>query len=130
MLVYVSDIDNLPDKVIIFEGETLRLNTIIPKIFYKTSQKLQSQNCEQALNEAIEEERFFLNLKSEDIELLKTLGLLLGKTDIDGQMSELNQFSTLLNAQIKKAEQEENKNKKMYKSLGTIIGLAIVIILL
>ncbi len=28
LLIYVSDIDNLPDSIIIFEGETLKLNTI------------------------------------------------------------------------------------------------------
>ena len=71
----------------------------------------------------------FLNLKNEDITLMKNLGNVLGKTDIEGQMSEINQFLLLLKEQIKNAEEEKNKNAKMYKSLGTIIGLAIVIIL-
>lgn len=44
-------------------------------------------------------------------------------------MSEINQFQTILKVQIENAEEEKNKNAKMYKSLGTIIGLAIVIIL-
>ena len=44
-------------------------------------------------------------------------------------MSGINQFENILNMQIKKAEEECSKNSKMYKSLGTIIGLAIVIIL-
>ena len=60
---------------------------------------------------------------------MRTLGNVLGKTDIEGQMSEISQFSNLLKTQIKNAENEKNKNSKMYKSLGTIIGLAIVIIL-
>ena len=54
---------------------------------------------------------------------------MLGKTDIEGQMSEIGQFMVLLEDQIKNAEEERKKNSKMYKSLGTIIGLAIVIIL-
>ena len=70
-----------------------------------------------------------MNLKNEDIELIKSLGTLLGKTDIEGQMSEIEQFKTMLETQIKIAEEEKNKNSKMYKSLGTIIGLAIVIVL-
>ena len=70
-----------------------------------------------------------MNLKNEDITLMKNLGNVLGKTDIEGQMSEINQFLLLLKEQIKNAEEEKNKNAKMYKSLGTIIGLAIVIIL-
>ena len=75
------------------------------------------------------EQRFFLNLNQEDITFLKTLGNVLGKTDVEGQMSEINQFQTILKVQIENAEEEKNKNAKMYKSLGTIIGLAIVIIL-
>ena len=27
-LIYISDIDNIPDNIILFEGETLRVNTI------------------------------------------------------------------------------------------------------
>ena len=54
---------------------------------------------------------------------------MLGKTDIDGQVSEINQFLSLLEGQIVIAEEEKNKNSKMYKSLGTIVGLGIVIVL-
>ena len=99
------------------------------KIFMKSAKKLEEKNVTRAWNEAIEEERFFLNLNSEDIGLLKSFGNMLGKTDIDGQMSEINQFTQLLNGQIVSAEEETNKNSKMYKSLGTLIGLAIIIIL-
>lgn len=115
-------------------SQTLRMSqnqkeNKISEIFLKASKKLQNQNLENAWSEAISEEYFSLNLTSEDIELVKSLGNVLGKTDIDGQMSEIEQFKILLENQIKNAEEEKNKNSKMYKSLGTIIGLAIVIIL-
>lgn len=61
--------------------------------------------------------------------MIKTLGIMLGKTDIEGQISEIDEYEILLETQIKKAEAEQLKNEKMCKSLGTIIGLAIVIIL-
>ena len=35
-----------------------------------------------------------------------------------------------IDTQILKAEEERKKNEKMYRSLGTIVGLAIVIILI
>ena len=60
---------------------------------------------------------------------MKTFGNMMGKTDIEGQINEINQFLILLNGQISNAEEEKNKNTKMYKSLGTIIGLGIVVIL-
>ena len=101
----------------------------ITAIFSKTKKKLTNKKFEIAWSEAISEQTFFLNLKTEDIHLIKSLGNVLGKTDIEGQMSEINQFQLLLKTQIKNAEEESSKNAKMYKSLGTIIGLAIVIIL-
>ena len=110
------------------EVSNINTNGKISKIFLTTSKKLKTQKSEQAWSEAILEQRFFLNLTDEDISLIEPLGNMLGKTDIEGQMSEINQFKSILETQIKKAQQERNKNEKMYKSLGTIFGLAIAII--
>ncbi len=44
-------------------------------------------------------------------------------------MSEISLFKEILKNQIQKAEEEKKKNAKMYRSLGTILGLAIIIIL-
>lgn len=111
------------------EISLLNSNSKVGEIFLKASKKLKENNAETSWKEAIMEEAFFLNLKNEDIELIKSFGNMLGKTDIEGQISEINQFITLINGQIAVAEEEKNKNSKMYKSLGTIIGLVIVIIL-
>lgn len=114
---------------ILEEISTIKENINISQIFLKSGQNLKEKNFQDSWSEAISEQRFYLNLKNEDINLIKSLGNVLGKTDIDGQMSEINQFNLQLKVQIKNAEEERNKNAKMYKSLGTIIGLAIVIIL-
>ncbi len=52
-----------------------------------------------------------------------------GKTDVEGQISEIELTSSFIDIQIKKAEEERKKNEKMYKTLGSVIGLAIVIVL-
>ena len=114
---------------ILEEIGNIKENSGITAIFSKTAQKLTNKKFEIAWSEAISEQTFFLNLKTEDIHLIKSLGNVLGKTDIEGQMSEINQFQLLLKTQIKNAEEESSKNAKMYKSLGTIIGLAIDIML-
>lgn len=111
------------------ELAVIKKNEKISEIFKKMAEKLKNKKTEVAWNEAVLEERFYLNLKAEDINLILSLGNMLGKTDVEGQMSEINQFCSLINEQIVIAEEEKNKNSKMYKSLGTIIGLAIVIIL-
>ena len=68
------------------------------------------------------------NLNKEDKEILKKLGKLLGRIDADGQISEIELVSNFLDTQIDIAENERNKNEKMYKTLGGIIGLTLVII--
>ena len=54
---------------------------------------------------------------------------MLGKTDLEGQISEIKLVQNFLNTQIDLAEKEKQKNEKLYKTLGGVIGLAIVIIL-
>lgn len=49
---------------------------------------------------------------------------------MDGQVSEFKLTSSYIDAQIEKAEEEKKKNEKLYRTLGTIIGLAIIIILI
>ena len=69
-------------------------------------------------------------LEQEDKDILKNLGKLLGKTDIEGQLSEIELTSSFLDSQIKKAEQERERNGKLYKTLGVITGIGIVIVLI
>lgn len=64
----------------------------------------------------------------EDKEVLKMFGKLLGKTDKKGQISEIEITNSFIEKQIEKAENEKNKNAKLYKSLGVICGIGIVII--
>ncbi|MCL2355178.1 MAG: stage III sporulation protein AB, partial [Oscillospiraceae bacterium] len=71
-----------------------------------------------------------LNINEEDKNVLMNLSKLLGKTDIQGQVSQIEITESFLDEQITKAEGERIKSEKMYRSLGIIMGLAIVIILL
>ena len=54
---------------------------------------------------------------------------MLGETDLEGQISQIDITLSFLDKQIQEAETEKNKNEKLYKKLGTIMGLALVIIL-
>ena len=55
---------------------------------------------------------------------------MLGKTDVEGQLSEIKLNMNFLDTQIMNAEEYCKKNEKMYRTLGTIFGLAIIIILI
>ncbi len=77
--------------------------------------------------ELIEESN--LEINEEDKNILKGLSKLLGKTNLEGQVREIELTQSFLKKQIEDAEQERQKNEKLYKTLGMTIGLAIVILL-
>ncbi len=66
----------------------------------------------------------------EDVGVLKSLGKLLGQTDVEGQISEIEAVNEFLNAQLENASEERRKNEKMYRTLGIVTGLTIAIILI
>ena len=51
-------------------------------------------------------------------------------TDAEGQLSQIEITESFLEEQIRQAQEEKNKNEKLYQKLGMTIGLAIVIILM
>lgn len=100
----------------------------ISNIFINAADKMKTKNAMKAWNESLEEIK--MNLNKEDIQNLKTLGKTLGQTNKDGQLSNIKVTESFIEMQIAKAKKEEEKNSKMYKTLGTIVGLAIIIILI
>ena len=69
-------------------------------------------------------------LNREDEEILITFGKMLGCTDIDGQLKNIRLALEQLKQQEAKAEASRNKNEKMYRSLGVLGGIAVVIVLM
>lgn len=53
-----------------------------------------------------------LNINSEDKKILKDLSKLLGKTDLNGQISQIEITSSFLDEQIKKQKKKEKKVKE------------------
>lgn len=99
----------------------------VGNIFYLAKEKMKKENISIAWEKAIDES--ITNLKKEDKEILKTLGKLLGATDIEGQLGQIETTKSLLENQTKEALEEKLKNEKLYSKLGTTIGLAIVVLL-
>ena len=112
----------------IFNDISNTLNNNIGNIFLNSSNKMKEIKAGDAWIQAINESNNSFN--NEDIETIKGLSSLLGKVDMEGQISEIELVSNLLNSQLEIAESEKNKYSKMYKTLGIAIGLAIIIILI
>lgn len=108
----------------------LKNQSKIGEIFKITSEKMKQYDFKTSWENSLEENKNNLNLKDEDISILKNLGNMLGKTDVEGQLNEIKLNMSFLDTQIIDAEEECKKNEKMYRTLGTIFGLAIIIILI
>lgn len=112
----------------IFEDISKQIDGNVGQVFKLASEKMKTKSAGEAWNESIDSNN--MNLINEDKIILKNLGKLLGKTDVEGQISEIKLVSEFLDTQIELAEGEQKKNEKMYKTLGGIVGLTIVIILI
>lgn len=112
----------------IFKQISTNMNSKIGNIFQIASNNMKFVTAGEAWNMAVDTD--ILNISSEDKEVLKNLSKLLGQTDIEGQLNQIELTNNFIDEQITKAEIEKAKNEKMYRNLGMIIGIGIVIILI
>ena len=88
----------------------------ISQIFVQASTYLKETDAENAWNRSVENAN--INLNREDKENIKVLGKMLGKTDKEGQVSQLELTKTFIEMQIEKAKLVEGllfkKGKKNY----------------
>lgn len=82
-----------------------------------------------AWEKAVKENCMKTALNREDEAILLSFGKLLGSTDLDGQIRNIRHTVEQIRGQGQKAEDARSKNEKMFRSLGLLGGLAIVILL-
>ncbi len=103
-------------------------STKIEEIFENMTYKLSFEDVKTSWRDSIQEAD--ISITQEDKDVLKELGKILGQTDADSQVSEIEVTETFLDMQIEKAEENRKKNQKIYKTLGVLVGLFFVIILI
>lgn len=103
-------------------------NDYVGEIFSRASVNMRTMQAGEAWENAIDSVN--TNFTKEDINIIKGLAKMLGKTDLDGQVSEIRLTKQFINTKIEEAEIERQKNSKLYKTLGATIGLATVILLI
>lgn len=122
--------DTIPDAFG-FVGKHMRSSA--KKIFEIASQKLQIEknfSASEVFESTIDEEKAFLSLNENDIEVLKGLSVSLGQVDLESQVKNIRLIERTLLGQLDEAKEEKNKNFKLCRNMGILTGLAIVIILM
>lgn len=114
----------IPD---IFDEISQTSSQAISNIFSYAREQMNTKTASNAWKEAVTISEN--NLKDEDKQTLNMLSKMLGDSDLEGQVGQIDITINFLDKQIQQAEEEKNKNEKLYKKLGTIMGLAIAIIL-
>ena len=99
----------------------------IKNIFVNAKEKMKESTAETAWQESVDEAN--ANLNNEDKRAIKTLAKLLGQTDSEGQIGQIEITEKFIEEQIQDAILARQKNEKLYTRLGTILGMTIVIIL-
>lgn len=104
------------------------------KIFFlETIINLESHEgygAKEAWEKAVKDNIKYTSLNDEDREILLEFGNILGSTDKEGQINNIRHLISRLKIQENKAEELRRRNESMYKKLGLLGGLAIVIVLL
>ena len=88
-------------------------DTEIEKIFGQMANQLSYYQVKEVWENCIQDAD--ISIKQEDKDVLKKLGKLLGQTDVEGQISEIEVTENFLNMQIENAEEEKKKNQKYIK---------------
>ena len=112
----------------IFKQISENINSNIGNIFKIASNNMKTDIASASWNSAVETAS--LNITAEDKCILKNLSNLLGETDLEGQISQIDLTTNFIEEQIAKAERERQKNERLFRTLGMTVGLAIVIILM
>ena len=102
----------------------------IGEIFKNASDYMNEESSKKAWEKSLENATKKTNFNEEDITTLKTLGKMLGNTDMAGQDNQKKLTEQMLLERIENAKVEKKKNSKLYKTLGITAGLAIAIILI
>lgn len=112
----------------IFNQISKNMDSNVGHVFKVASNNMRDYSVDEAWKMALDIR--VLNINSEDLNILKDFSKLLGKTDVQGQISQIELTNVFLDEQIEKATKERMKNEKLYRTLGMIAGLAIVIVLM
>lgn len=100
----------------------------IGTIFKVAGIKMKEKSAKEAWEYSIDISQTALN--EDDLNIIKDFGKTLGQTDLQGQLSKTKLTLQFLEKQIEESQFEENKNKKLYKTLGVLTGMGLVIILI
>jgi len=104
----------------------------VGRVFYEvgTEYNKNINDISEIWTEVIEANFRDLDLTFEDERVLIDFGLALGKSDIEGELRNIEVTIEKLKGQLTYAKDNSDKYGKVYRTLGTLCGIAIAVILI
>lgn len=132
--MFENQISYLSDVISEAFGRISRVGSSETGIFFSRTIEIlkqeRSASASQAWENAVKENIKKTSLNKEDEDVLLTFGKMLGSSDLEGQIKNIRFTLEQLRLQERKAEESRSKNENMYRSLGILGGIAVVIVLL
>lgn len=149
--VYSTRVENIMDMITAFEilHTKIRYNqSTLDEIFKDIGLQLKGDVGElfNKLGIAFEENMYYTadelwrrviedNIKTcdfsfEDIQVINEFSYMLGKSDLEGQLRNIDMTLSRLKSQLIRAESEEKKYSKMYRNVGILGGMGLAVILI
>ncbi|WP_158282146.1 stage III sporulation protein SpoIIIAB [Salipaludibacillus keqinensis] len=115
-----------------FDQVSRQLPPPVREFFYEVALKLKNEETSafQAWEEVLVKWMEDVDLEEKDIEILRQFGQTLGKQDIQGQRKQIKLTQSYLDHMEKTAIDAQKKYQSMYRSLGLLGGILLVIMLL
>ncbi|MBS4539995.1 stage III sporulation protein AB [Clostridium sp. D2Q-11] len=134
LLVLETEIIHLSNPInLAFENVDERTNNKVSNIFSNIIEKLNS-NRDMNLYSAFKNEliltRSKYNFTKEDEEIILSLAKVIGVTDKDEQGKHFSTAIQQLKIQRDQAIEQSKKNENLYKKLGIVFGLLLILILI
>ncbi len=129
-------------------GEVVHAHSILPLAFqrvsrqasfpvneiYSTAAEMLGGRCDltarQAWDTSLEQVTPKTSFTEKDLEVIRTLGISLGETRREGQLSQIELTLKRLECMLNEAQEDRTRNERMWRYLGLTGGAALVILLL
>ena len=102
-------------------------------IFLKAAEIMKNEagsSAPDAWKRAVEACISHTSLNKEDEKIIKSFANMLGGSDTEGQLKNIRNFTGMLENQQKNADEKYKSTAPVYRKLGVLFGIAIVILLL
>lgn len=99
-------------------------------LFSDVIQQLDDLEAGGAWEAACENQLKQFNLSADEMDTVKSLGRLLGVSDVEGQISNIEAISGQVAILLEHAQEERKKNEPLFKSIGPLAGVGIAVFLI